>query len=239
MEILHNHGNDNLFCDKIHTSKYLQTNKIKDTHTIYPNIIELLFTHYDHFYSVIDKKDKKDKNLYIKQRLIEIATKLDEESSEYYHKYNYNKKLSISIIQYGLQTMGTLSTLLYLADLYNISVIVYIIKTKQKIITSDKTRQLFHLIYTPEGKWYNIDKISDELSSYMETSISGLSECLVLDVLTKDIYVRFLGGIGSYKSSELIKMATERNIPLMKGGKKKVKKQLYDDINLYELNKSV
>jgi hypothetical protein len=237
MEILNNHISDRVFCNKINKSQYLQIiNKTKDTHILYPNIIELLFTYFDHHYSMVESKDK---DLYIKQRIIEIATKLEEDSSNYYSNFNYNKKMSIPVIQHGLQTINTVSALLYLADLYNISVIVYLKGGNKKIITSVKNRKIFHLLYTPDGKWYTIDKVTEELENYIDSPISELSECLVLDVTTKDIYVRFLGGIGNYKASELIKMATERNIQLFKNGKKKVKKDLYDDINLYELNKSL
>ena len=57
-----------------------------------------------------------------------------------------------------------------------------------------------------------------------------------IDISTKDVYVRYLNSIGNYKLPELVEMATQRNISLMNGNKKKVKKQLYDEINLYELN---
>ena len=229
--------NNNVYCDKIKISEYLQsTSTSVNSHVLYPNIIELLFTQFDHPYSLIESKDK---SLYIKKKLIEIATNLEENSDEYYDRFNYNKKMSIPVIQYGIQSMNTISALLYLGDLYNITIVVYLNKTKKKIITSDKNKKIFHLIYTPEGKWYNTDNVSDELTNYINSSISELSECLELDVSTKDIYVRFLGGISNYKASELIKMATERNIPLMNNCKKKIKKELYDDINLYELNKSI
>ena len=42
--------------------------------------------------------------------------------------------------------------------------------------------------------------------------------------------------IGKYKSPELIQIAKDMGLPLVKDGKKKVKKELYDDINLYQLN---
>ena len=52
----------------------------------------------------------------------------------------------------------------------------------------------------------------------------------------KDIYKKYLQPIGKYKIQELIDLANSMNIPLGVNGKKKVKAQLYDDINLYQLN---
>jgi len=45
-----------------------------------------------------------------------------------------------------------------------------------------------------------------------------------------------LASISKYKAPELIELASKIQIPLEVNGKKKVKKQLYDDINLYYLN---
>ena len=42
--------------------------------------------------------------------------------------------------------------------------------------------------------------------------------------------------IGSYKMDELKQMATEYKISLKNGIKNKVKKDLYEEINLYKLN---
>ena len=50
-----------------------------------------------------------------------------------------------------------------------------------------------------------------------------------------DIYVKYLKGIGNYKLDDLTKLAKEFNISLVSDkGKKKTKKILYDEINLYK-----
>ena len=56
-----------------------------------------------------------------------------------------------------------------------------------------------------------------------------------LDLKTNFIYNSYLKAISNYKSDELIDIAKELNIDLMKNGKKKVKKDLYDEINLFKL----
>jgi len=233
MDLLSNHMNTRVYCDKIKDTKYQQSVSNTNTQILYPSFIELLFTNYDHHYSMVESSDKE---LYMKQRLLEIATQLEEQKDTYYDKYNYNKKMTISIIQHGLQSKDHLSSLLYLGDLYNVSMIVYLEGTKQKIKTTDKDRALLHIVYTSSRKWYMIDTVTDELSSFIDAPFDVLSMCVVLDVSTKDVYNRYLGAIGTYKSPELVELATQRNISLIKGSKKKVKKELYDDINYYELN---
>lgn len=234
MELLSNHMSSRVFCDKISASNYQQHISNTDTSCkVYPTMVELLLTHFDHHYSMVDAKDKL---LYMKQRLIELATLLEEKKPEYYDKFKYNKKMSISTIQHGLQSLEHVSCLLYLADLYKIRVEVYLDKTKQKILTTEKDKPVFNLIYTEKGKWYTTDTLTTELEQYTDSEFNALSECLVLDISTKDVYVRYLNSIGNYKLPELVEMATQRNISLMNGNKKKVKKQLYDEINLYELN---
>ena len=53
--------------------------------------------------------------------------------------------------------------------------------------------------------------------------------------MVMDAVENCLKAISNYKSDELINIAKELNIDLMKNGKKKVKKELYDEINLIKL----
>ena len=75
MELLANHIHNNVFCNKIIPSSYQEVYNISDTFKLYPNIIELLFSYYDHHYTMVKPMDKK---LYIKQLLIRLATDLEE-----------------------------------------------------------------------------------------------------------------------------------------------------------------
>ncbi len=229
MEQLFSNKYSKVFTDTINISKYVQST-IKPNNSIkFTSLIELFFYYYDHHFQLIAEKDKE---LYIRQRLIEIATDLDENSQDCHKKYNYNKYMNISTIQQGLQMMNTVSSMLYLSDLYNINTVIYIEGKSYKILTSDKKRNIFHIMYTCDGKWCKLDDIPD----YSISDFCELAECLQLDVKTKDIYNKYLNPIGKYKLQELIKLANERNISTNINGKKKVKKVIYDEINLYELN---
>jgi len=204
MELLSNHMNTKVFCDRIIISKYQQSTDNTVKETLYPNLIELLFTHYDHHFAMVDSKDKE---LYVKQRLVELASQLEEDAQNSYTKFNYNKQMNISTIQHGLQSMNHVSALLYLSDLYKITIVIYL-EGQCKVITSDKTRLLLHIVYTKEGKWFMTETPPD----YKLSDFNQLSECLVCDVKSKDIYNRYLNPISKYKSSELIELATQRNI---------------------------
>ncbi len=232
MDILLNNTNAKTYCKSINNSTYIQKSNNK-SRSFFPNIIELLFTNYDHLYSVIEPKDR---NLYVNQRIVEICSLMEEDPVKYYDRFNYNKKMDKSTIQYGLQNMNHVSSLLYLADIYNITITVYIEKTKKKIITSDKNRTNIHIVYTSGGKWYILDTKDEE---YKDDEFTNLSECLVTDISTKHIYNKYLDSIGNYKYAQLVDKAKERDIPLYENDKKKVKKILYDEINIYELNKSM
>jgi hypothetical protein len=105
-----------------------------------------------------------------------------------------------------------------------------------KVVTSEKNRTEFNIVYTSGCKWSEIDVVIDVVTDYKDGSFEDLGLGLTLDVKTRDIYKKYLNPIGKYKSPELIEIAKEMNLPLDKGGKKKVKKELYDDINLYQLN---
>jgi hypothetical protein len=229
MEQLFSNKSSKVFTDTINTSKYIQTTIELNNSIKFPSLIELFFYYYDHHFQLIDTKDK---DLYIKQRLMELATDIDENKQDSYKKYNYNKYMNISTIQQGLQMMNTVSSMLYLSDLYNINTVIYLEGTSYKILTSDKTRKPLHIMYTCDGKWCKLDDIPD----YSVSDFCELGVCLQLDVKTKDIYNRYLNPIGKYKLPELIKLANERGISTDINGKKKVKKVLYDEINLYELN---
>jgi hypothetical protein len=218
--------NTKAFTERIKESSYIQT--CTTGIAVYPSLVELLFTYYDHHFSLVEPKDKQ---LYVKQRLMDIATSLDEQGPLVYDSFNYNKTMSIPIIQHGLQAMNGVSALLYLSDLYKVTTSIYLEGSSTKIRTSMKERTTIHIMYTKNNTWSMLEKPAD----YQTGDFSLLAECLVMDVKSPDVYTRFLKPIGKYKSSELSEMATHRTISLMNDTKRKLKKELYDDINLYEL----
>ena len=228
MDLLSKFTKDKIYSDRINPSSYEQGITI-DTKPMFPSIIDLFFSVYDHHYILVENKDKQ---LYVKQRLMNIATEIDENKSHKYDNFNYLKCMNPTLIQQGLQAMNTVSALLYLSDYYGVTTHVYLQTPMLKVVTSEKNRTVFNIVYTSGCKWSEIDVLTD----YKEGSFKDLGLGLTLDVKTRDIYKKYLNPIGKYKSPELIEIAKEMNLPLDNNGKKKVKKELYDDINLYQLN---
>ena len=232
MDLLSKFTKDKIYSDRINPSSYEQGGTI-DSNQICPSIIDLFFSVYDHHYILVENKDKQ---LYVKQRLMNIATEIDENKSHKYDNFNYLKCMNPTLIQQGLQAMNTVSALLYLSDYYGVTTHVYLQTPMLKVATSEKTRTEFNIVYTADCKWSEIDVVTDVVTDYKDGSFEDLGLGLTLDVKTRDIYKKYLNPIGKYKSPELIEIAKEMNLPLDNNGKKKVKKELYDDINLYQLN---
>ena len=230
MDLLTRFTKNKVYCDRINESSYTQSKQSsKQTSPIFPTIIDLFFSCFDHHYSLIENKDKQ---LYVKQLLVSIATEIDEDKSNKYDNFNYLKCMNSTLIQQGLQLMNTVSCLLYLSDYYGVTTHVYVESSKSLIVTSDKVRKTFY-IHFKDNKW---SELTGELLDYKQGEFKDLGEAFVLDVKTKDIYKKYLNPIGKYKSPELIQIAKDMGLPLVKDGKKKVKKELYDDINMYQLN---
>ena len=228
MDLLTKFTKDKIFSDRIHPSSYEQ-GKHTNSKQVFPSILDLFFSVYDHHYSFIENKDKL---LYVKQLIMNIATEIDENKQHKYDNFNYLKCMNSTVIQQGLQAMNTVSSLLYLSDYYGVTTNVYLETPMLKVATSEKTRKEFNIVYNVDCKWSEIDVVTD----YKDGSFEDLGLGLTLDVNTPNIYKKYLNPIGKYKSPELIEIAKEMNLPLDKDGKKKVKKELYDDINLYQLN---
>ena len=230
MDILYKHMNTRLFCDRIHNSSYEQKHQKCNNNQSFSTMIDIFFSNFDHHYVMVEPKDK---SLYTRQRLVEIATDIDENKDSKYDNFTYLKCMNSALIQYGLQAMKNVSALLYLSDYYGVTTNIFIESTMLKVVTSVKERKVFNVLYTSRGKWSIMDSESDK---FKDGVFDDLGTCLTLDVPTRDIYKKYLLPIGKYKVQQLIDIAKDMNLSLDKDGKKKVKKQLYDDINFYQLN---
>ena len=233
MELLTKLTSTKTYCDNIKESTYVQrvSDSVETTEKVYQDINNLFIDKFDPTCSIIEEKDK---DVYFIQRLLEIATDIDEKHDTNYLKYKYSPKvLKTSLIQSGLQTPNTLSSVIYLGDFYKVTPVIYIDSLQTKIITSQKNRNNIHILYK-DGTFAELD----EPPEFKEGSYDNLNECFVLNVKKLDVYQLDLQPIGKYKVTELVALANKINLPLEENGKKKIKKHLYDDINLYYLNQS-
>jgi len=231
MELIKNIVYDDTYCVNIKTTKYTQTllsknNDMIECITSSKSLEELILHTYD-YASLIDKNDKN----YVEKRKLEFATLLDENGEIVYDKYNYDKRFSKKLIQRGLQQNDTLSTILYLSDLYNFGLIIY-----------DKDYNKYYKLYTKvkpevyicyENKIFrNMEKPSDMIKIDFMEDLSGLSNMLDMDIKDIHIYKKYLKPISNYKIDELKKIAEELDVNTSKNGKRMNKKELYDSINL-------
>jgi len=221
------------YTHKINESAYIQTdNKIDNS---YSSINELFLSLYDPNFSLLSSKEKP---LYMKQKLLQIATDIDEKSREVYDNFNYNNKFKKNIIQRGLQLTNQLSTILYLNDLYNINSVLIFQNMKQYYKTSKKDKELIYINFDENTQKWSLGSDKDILECNLIEfdNLSLFSHIINNDVTTCDIYQNHLKSLSNYKIDDLHKIATNINIELKENGKKKTKKDLYDEINLYHLN---
>ena len=219
------------YTDNIKYTKYTQSNIKKDINvmekmTNSKYLEELLLHTYD-YKSVIQKNDKN----YIDTRKIEFATLLDEESEKTYDNFNYDKKFSKKLLQRGLQENDTLSSILYISDLYNFGLVIY-----------DKDYNKYYKLYTKEKpevyicyenkSFRTMENPSNNLNINFMEDLNGLSNMLNMNIKDIFIYKKYLKPISNYKVDELVNIAKELNINIMKNGKKVTKRELYDSINL-------
>ena len=231
MEILQKISSTKTYCKFIKESSYIQRIPEYGANSkVYQDITNLFIDSFDPTCNILEEKEK---DVYYIQRLLEIATDIDEKYDTNYLKYKYSKVFKTSLIQSGLQTPNNLSSVIYLADFYKVTPIIYIDSLKTKVVISQKIRNNIHILYK-DGTFTDLeDPLEFKYGSY-----DDLIECLVLNVKKLDMYLSDLLPIGKYKVTELVKIANSIKLPLEENGKKKVKKQLYDEISVYYLNNS-
>ena len=94
MDLLTKFTKDKIFSDRILPSSYEQ-GKHTNSKQVFPSILDLFFSVYDHHYSFIENKDKL---LYVKQLIMNIATEIDENKQHKYDNFNYLKCMNMCII---------------------------------------------------------------------------------------------------------------------------------------------
>ena len=224
---------NNIFIEKITKNKYTQNivekqcieeTKYGETKN-FKSIYELILSIKDHEYQILENSEKEK---YVSDKKIVLCSKVDDE----YNNYNFNKRiLSKSAICSNLQKLkdNILSLILFYNDYFNINLIL---SHDNKYYKSGlKNSENICIKHTKNG-WI-IQEINLENINFDD--IFNLKYGIDLDLKTNFIYNSYLKSISNYKSDELINIAKELNIDLTKNGKKKVKKDLYDEINLLKL----
>ena len=218
IQLLENSTNN--FSNKIKDSKYLEgVNKVVKKGI--DDICEIIIGNNEIEYSSYEESQK---STFIQKKKLDIASNI-------VSKDNYSKKFTTLLIQNGLQNKNTLSSILYLNEYYKINCVIYNGDVNEVYKTSFKNYEPLYCIYK-NNSWFHANELMIDNVS-INPDIKKLDTILTIDIDTILIYKPYLMPITKYKLKELEEIAKEDDISLEGNtGKKKLKKQLYEDINL-------
>jgi len=211
--------NTNDYSKKIKDSVYIENVKPMSVKGI-EDICEIIIGANEIEYQSISTIEKQK---FIRDKKLEIASGIK--------NANYAKKFSQSMIQNGLQSINHFSSILYLNELYKVNCIIYNNDSNKYYSTTVKNYEPLYCVYR-NNSWFQLnDMVDSEKQNFSE--ITELSSVLTLDYQSLFIYQQFLESLSKYKVKDLEGIAEKQGVSLVdEKGKKKVKKELYDDINL-------
>jgi hypothetical protein len=169
-------------------------------------------------------------DFFINKKNIEIATIADNDDN---WNNKFNKKFKKQVICAGLQKKRHFSSVLYYNEYYNINIIILNISINKYYKTCLKNYQDIIIAYDT-NKFILYD---GDLKDKEESELNYLNNIFEMDVDCNFIYNKFLPSLSSLKLEDLVTHAKEFKIDLLNDkGKKKTKKDLYEEINLFKLN---
>tara|TARA_Y100001935_G_C17310788_1_gene515972 strand:- start:3639 stop:4328 length:690 start_codon:yes stop_codon:yes gene_type:complete len=213
--------NTNQYSKKIKDSTYIEKGRSLNDEKGCKDICEIIISQNEIEYSSLDSVQK---NKFIVDKKLDIASNVIKHQK-------YSKKFSVSLIQKGLQTENNLSSILYLNEIYKTKCIIYNKDTNKYYTTNVKGYEPVYCIYK-QNSWF----VFEEKPNYDDlifSDISDLNTILNFDYPSIFIYKPYLDSLSKYKIKQLEEIAADLDISLQSSnGKKKLKKELYDDINL-------
>jgi hypothetical protein len=216
--------NTNDFSSKINTSVYTEGNNPIIEERGVNDICEIIIGNNSILY---DSMDDNHKGQYIIKEKLTIASTME-------LKKTYSNVFNSSLITIGLQSKNYLSSILYLNEHYGINVVVFNKEINKYYKTTVKDYPKLFCRYQ-NNSWFINDfpQIEPEYSD----DVSELSNILTIDCPTI-IWKPGYFALSKYKLEDLKKYCIDRSIPLVhESGKKKLKKELYDNLNLnYYIN---
>lgn len=227
MELINDFNHlDNKYSKKINIIKYTEGENVIIEVEGVKDISELIIGDNEIEYSNIENLHRKS---YIVNKKLEIADSIQDIEK-------YSKKFTIKLIQNGLQELNYLSSILYLNEFYKVHCIIYNNDTKKAYHTSLKDYPKIICIYK-NNSWFLGDK-GVQLKLDEDYNINDLSNILTIDCELM-IFKPYLCPISKYKLKDLEDICNEINIPLKdSNNKKKLKKELYNEINIQKIKNS-
>ena len=226
MEFIDKYCNvNNEYSKKIKSSKYTEGSKVLNKVSGYKDICEIFLKNNEYEYQLLSSEEKEN---YVYQKKLNIA------ALDGFDKNKYISKFSKNLISRGLQEKNSLSSILYLNIIYNCNCIIFNADTNKYYKTGLTEDNLFFCEFK-NNSWFSKDLVQNIEYS----DLNDLNNILNFDISTTMVFKGVLKSLASYKIDELRSMASELNIETQKNGKNKLKKTLYDEINLKKILDSI
>ena len=172
-----------------------------------------------------------DSSLLIEKVKMKILSELCE-NDDLYQKYKYKKTFTKKLIEQGLNINVNISSILFIADYYNINIVLFHNNLYYKLFKKQKLDNI--QVYTFNNGW--IFDTGCNISSI--TNINLINKELISNILTDDlkgkydIHNTYLDSISKYKLIDLQTIAKKNNISIKNNEKNLKKQDLYDKINI-------
>jgi hypothetical protein len=221
------------FVSSINESSFIEQIK---THQIKEDYYNFLFCILDNYDLILLSCSKEEKKILFKQRVMEISSRIDEDSVNFYDNMNYNVKtmkkkliqssLHLSAIE-GSKGKYNISSLYYMNDLFKIHFVFVDLNRREYYETTNKNYNKIYLCLN-KNRFYLSDNISENI-------VKKDIEHSIFNIDVKKVYETYLGSMSKYKIDDLREIATKLDIPLKADGKNKTKTKniLYNEINMY------
>ena len=218
---------NNAYTKKIRIVKYTEGENITIEKEGVKDICEIIISQINQEYNTIQKQQREN---FIVNKKLEIADKVQKDEK-------YNRNFSPKIIQIFLQNQNYLSSILYMNEQYKINTIIY----NRSNDTYYKTSLMKYPILLCEYKnnsWHYLEN-KGYIDDSQFNSLEELSNILTLDTDIM-IFKSPLQPISKYKLKDLEELCNEKHIDIMRPppfeGKRKLKKELYDELLLKCIN---
>jgi hypothetical protein len=210
------------------------------------NILEIILSEKDYNYSILNENEKKT---YVTKKSLELSSFVDSN----YENYNYNKrKYKKHLVSQNMQLKNNLSSVLFYNDYYNINIIICnkFLDNNKLYKTGIKKADYMFIEYNDRNfHLANMDDLNivgdietnfsriDEQNGPVDDPFYTLSKVIKFDIEPDNfIYDPYLKPLSTFKLDELVSIANECDVSIKKeNGKKKNKKEIYDEINLVKL----
>lgn len=229
LNLIHELNSDCDFISSINESSFIEKFKTKEIKEDYFNFLLCILDNYDLILSSCSKDEKK---ILFKKRVIEISSRIDEDSPNFYNNMNYNvktmkKKLIQNSLHGSMEKEKNISSIYYLNDLYKLHFVFVDLNKREYYETTVKNYDKIYLCLKK-----NRFSISENLPDNIIKKDINES---IFNIDVKKVYETYLDSLSKYKISDLKEIAAGLNINLKENGKNKTKNMLYNEINTIKM----